>query len=488
MGQLRHYFRVLLAGGLLVTLGSTFPGCGGDDSADNPSSGGAAGADASSGGAGQGGTGGTGGTAGDAGSCKLAGQSCSGSAECCSANCDSTLNTCTNPVGGCKAAGDSCTAPTECCTLVCDGGKCGATLCTSDQQPCTSDAQCCSGSCGSSGCEPLNTACKTAGNTCGGNSECCSQVCSNGVCAGKVSFCTQTNDICANDTDCCAGICTKKSGASVGVCTEPNAPGTTGCMVAGIVCGAGASGEASSDAGIPACGGSCCSRACAPYGPTGVFVCQPPSGCRPTGEVCVDDTDCCGSPGMPGGNGSVKCSKSPGEPVGRCDNGTACRPSGAVCKLAAGSCNAENNCCAGNVNQDPSVCQQDNLGIPRCTGAGDCKEAGSKAGQPCASSADCCGLPCLPNSADGGSAFICGGSDCVPTDGACTSDADCCSGLPCVAPPGSTKGSCGPPPVIPDAGPDSGPQCALYGQNCTQSSDCCNNVPCTNGKCYYEVF
>jgi hypothetical protein len=237
-----------------------------------------------------------------------------------------------------------------------------------------------------------------------------------------------------------------------------------------------------SDAGVPVCGGECCSRSCAPYGPTGVLVCQPPSGCRPTGEICMTDGDCCGAPGVPGGNGSVRCSKADGAPVGRCDNGNACRPAGAVCKLATTSCNAENNCCAGNVNQDPTVCQQDLLGIPRCTGAGDCSEAGSRAGQPCSTSADCCGLPCLPNAqvGDGGSPFVCGTS-CVPTDGACTTDADCCSGLPCKAPPGSTQGRCGEI-NIPDSGTDGG-SCSYYGQDCSTGADCCNNIPCYNGRC-----
>jgi hypothetical protein len=203
--------------------------------------------------------------------------------------------------------------------------------------------------------------------------------------------------------------------------------------------------------------------------------------------VCLNDSDCCGSAGLPGGNGSVKCSKGAGENVGRCDNGNACRPSGAVCKLAAGSCNAENNCCAGNVNQDPTVCQQDLLGIPRCTGVGDCTDAGSKEGQECATSADCCGLPCLPNSnaADGGPAYICGGS-CVPADGACTSDADCCAGLPCVAPPGSTQGKCGG--TVQDGGtPQDAGTCALYGQECSSAGDCCNGVPCTDGHCIYLI-
>src|ERR1044071_2715009 len=81
------------------------------------------------------------------------------------------------------------------------------------------------------------------------------------------------------------------------------------------------------------------------------------------------------------------------------------------------SCNAENNCCSGNVNQNPFACQQDILGIPRCTMTGKpCDDAGSKVGQACASSADCCGVACVPNPAYPGSPsappFVCGG-ECV---------------------------------------------------------------------------
>jgi hypothetical protein len=421
--------------------------------------------------------------------CRLVGVSCSEHGQCCSANCDPTLNACVK-VGQCKDPGESCSAGNECCTFVCDGGKCGSKACTSDNQACTDDSQCCSARCvagdGGKRCEPLNPACKTSGNDCGTHADCCSKFCQNGRCSSQPSFCTQTGDACSADNECCVGLCKKQDGAVLGLCSQPGAPGTTGCLAAGEVCGGGAAGDAGlSDAGVPLCGGECCSRACAPWGPTGVLVCQPPSGCRPTGEICLADSDCCGSPGLPGGNGSVRCSKSAGEPVGRCDNGTACRPSGAVCKLATGSCNAENNCCAGNVNVDPSVCQQDSLGIPRCTEI-DCADGGSLAGQPCATSADCCGLPCLPNknAGEGGSLYICGDS-CVPSGGACTTDSDCCAGLPCKAPPGSTQGTCGET-IIPDAGTDAG-TCALYGQDCTTDSDCCNEVPCSNGKCLFVV-
>jgi hypothetical protein len=250
------------------------------------------------------------------------------------------------------------------------------------------------------------------------------------------------------------------------------------------------------------------------------MICQPPSGCRPTGEVCRDDSDCCGFGGIQGKTGVGNCSKaSPSDPVGRCDNGNSCRPAGAICKLASMSCNAENNCCAGNVNQNPFVCQQDILGIPRCTMKGEsCGDGGSRAGQACATSADCCGLPCAPNPAftTGSSVpeYICGGGVCVSTRGSCTTSADCCPGLPCISAPGSTRGTCGgslPPPVDGGNPPpaDSGnpppsdgsvvdapamddvyvppPGCAGYGQVCSVSGDCCNGVPCVAGRCLIIV-
>ena len=168
----------------------------------------------------------------------------------------------------------------------------------------------------------------------------------------------------------------------------------------------------------------------------------------------------------------MQCVIEPGFTVGRCNQGNVCAPAGDICKLATTSCNDTDTCCAGNVQQNPDVCRQDNLGIPRCGAAGtvDCTDPASHAGQACASAADCCGLPCVyvPGSETG---YVCGAS-CVAEGGACTTTADCCSGLPCNIPTGSTEGVCGAP-----------QGCADYGQSCTQSADCCNMLPCTNGIC-----
>lgn len=433
--------------------------------------------------------------------CLLVGATCKTHSDCCSATCDEESKLCVVANAKCKEAGSACEVPMDCCTMVCANGICGADQCITDNQACNNDASCCSGKCTNKLCAPLNAECKTSGNACTEHTECCSKFCEKGTCDSSPSYCKQTGDVCKSNAECCTGMCTKEKDATVGLCKIPDAPGGTGCTAAGQVCGIGASATGGEEP--PPCGGECCSRSCAPYGPTGVWVCQPASGCRSTGEVCRSDKDCCGSKDNPGGgNGSVKCSKSSADqPVGRCDNGTACRAAGSVCKLADYSCNAENDCCAGNVNKKPNACKRDMLGIPRCTLSDKpCDPDGNYKGIACSSSADCCGLPCVPNTNPEGPAFVCGADDCIPKDGACTTDADCCFALPCVIPPGKDHGVCGygviippadggvPDGSTPDGGkPDGGTTCAYYGQQCETSEDCCNEVPCTGGRCMYEI-
>lgn len=423
----------------------------------------------------------------DGGLCALFAQACTKDGDCCSRTCDLTTKVCAKSSGACKNPQESCTSPTECCTLVCAGGQCGAANCISDQQACQSGTDCCGGKCDNGTCTPLNTSRKTGGNACAANTECCSKLCKGGRCELASSICSQPGDVCGKDDECCTGVCTKAAGATVGTCALPETIGGGGasqCAPAGVVCGSGMLG----DAGVVPCTGSgtdCCSRSCLPWANSGVTICQPPTGCRPTGEICRSDLDCCGADGVTGAGGQdVMCLKANAtDPVGRCTNGKACRGNGQICKLVNYQCSAENNCCAGNVNQVPSACKPDNLGIPRCTFAGACGDAGvgpdggSLAGSACASSADCCGLPCVPNPA-GTPPFICGAA-CVPQTGACTTSADCCSGLPCIIQPGASKGTCGSP-ISPR---DGGAACSLYGQACSAAGDCCDGIPCYQGRC-----
>src|SRR5262249_28318417 len=160
----------------------------------------------------------------------------------------------------------------------------------------------------------------------------------------------QIGDSCSNNEQCCTGVCNKAGGATLGTCGSLTVPGGTGCTLAGQLCGTGDAGV--TDAGKPACGGACCSRACGPSFVNGVLVCQPASGCRPQGEICRSDSDCCGSTvqyNADGGvisNGSASCSKNNvADEFGRCDNGNSCRPIGNQCKVPTSVCssNAENN-------------------------------------------------------------------------------------------------------------------------------------------------
>jgi hypothetical protein len=80
--------------------------------------------------------------------------------------------------------------------------------------------------------------------------------------------------------------------------------------------------------------------------------------------------------------------------------------------------------------------------------------------------------------------------------------ADCCPGLPCVTPPGSTKGTCGGGTTttsdagtpVTDGGTTTGTDasvgCALYGQTCATTSDCCGDVPCDlkEKRCVYPIY
>ena len=371
-----------------------------------------------------------------------------------------SVNGCSSDGGACETLGKACSGNGDCCTNNCVSGSCQVAPCTADNAACTSSSACCSQTCGTGGtCTPISTSCKSLGNPCTGNSSCCSQFCLSGFCA-QPSYCGQTGDICAQNADCCSGVCTKSGGAAFGTCTLPS---SGGCDIDGVVCGALAD-AGFSDSGLPQCGGSCCSRACAPWGPTQVLVCQPASGCKPVGDICATDSDCCGGSGASPVQTCTK--KNTSDPVGVCSNPTGCKPNGDICRLQTNSCNATDNCCSGNV-QNYDTCHQDNLGVPRCSYAGDagCIPPGADAG--CSTSADCCNEnPCVNG--------VCGGG-CVTCGGACSTSADCCAGGACNIQSGQTAGTCD----CSDAG-----TCALYGQACADGGEpCCNNVPCTNGRC-----
>jgi hypothetical protein len=342
------------------------------------------------------------------------------------------------------------------------------------------NVECCSKTCTAGKCAPLNPSCKTLGNACMTSGECCSQLCKAGICSPS-SFCSQKGDVCSINGDCCSGNCIKAMNQQVGICGDPPT-GPSNCkLLSGMVCGGQVpdGGFQLNEAGLPACGGDCCSRNCSPWGPTQMLICQPASGCHVVGDLCQQDKDCCGSAGLPGGSGKpVTCEKTGNFPLGICRNPMGCKPNGDICKLATMSCNASCDCCAGNC-QNKDTCHQDILGVPRCSFP--CDGGVPMVNQPCASSADCCGYPCVPNpnyTPDSGlSPLTCSPQKCQQCTQVCTNNADCCPGMGCIIMNGSTSGSCGP---CQDGGM---PPCSTCGQLCSMSSDCCNGIPCNNGRC-----
>ncbi len=427
--------------------------------------------------------------------CGAKGTTCAANGDCCSASCDPGTHKCGGGIGGgtCTAANGTCSVATECCSLSCVSGKCSGTECTSDNQACTANDQCCGGVCGSNGkCTPLNNSCLTAGNACAaGGEQCCSTLCSGGVCQLTASYCTQAGDVCATSADCCTGICSIAGGATLGTCQALPNLGSSNCSggVDGTVCGGG------TDDGGAGCL-DCCSRLCAPYAPTGVFICQPANGCHVEGDLCTKDTDCCGGEALYPDGGEplpgaerVTCLLAAGNTVGYCASpkgnvggGNSCNPEGNVCHFkdngyVCGNSAEENNCCQHlGSNTD---CELDSIGVPRCHVVGG--DAGILPCIPtngeCAFDGDCCGGKCLPNSAG---MLVCNPVTCSPSAGPCTTTSDCCDGFNCNVPPGSLVGTCGGSTGSNDGG--TGP-CAAYGQSCAQTSDCCNGVPCVGGTC-----
>jgi hypothetical protein len=421
---------------------------------------------------------------------------CESDEQCCSNVCDMATLTCASPVGTCRVAGESCQGSTDCCTLRCEGGMCSDEICISDGQACADNAECCGGSCVDTTCVALNPDCLTAGNDCTAGGDCCSQLCGDDAkCTLGASFCIQPGDVCIRNEDCCTGECSKSADVLVGVCTLPPTGSTFCDGVDGVVC--------------ETCG-DCCSRLCAPYAPTGVTVCQPISGCHSTGDLCRTNEDCCGglvptdpADRLPGwGNG--ECQLEEGHLIGICRNPVngaenpqgACSPQGNVCHLQEYACpisSARANCCGGlgDDNNTQGICREDALGVPRCDGLDMCRMLGES----CSTSADCCPdtsveppiiPPCVP---DAMGVLRCGPPVCVPTNGACSINGDCCPGGTCYRPAGSLVGTCEP--TTGEGGAGGMPStCSTYGQQCANTSDCCdaNAVPpvtCIDNVCKY---
>jgi hypothetical protein len=171
---------------------------------------------------------------------------------------------CGPPGGRCLDDGAACSAQASCCSGVCDGQACGRSDCIAAGGGCTTSADCCGGATcmlgacfgfGGEGCAP-------AGELCVLDSDCCGQLCDSGHCA-LLDGCTVSGELCDDGEDCCSGDCSDTC--------EP----VSECQPAGEVCPGGA--------------GDCCGGTCEGAPPR----CLLDVGCRPIGELCDDDSECC---------------------------------------------------------------------------------------------------------------------------------------------------------------------------------------------------
>jgi hypothetical protein len=175
--------------------------------------------------------------------------------------------------------------------------------------------------------------------------------------------------------------------------------------------------------------------------PEGIGMCEFLSGCRPFGEVCTTDYQCC----------SAICDPDPESAgVRRCVNPPGCVDPGEIC-AEGGS----NNCCI----LKSRGCVDTGLGVSRCNDHEYCIPLDGE----CDYSAQCCDeLECIlfPDGIRRCS------DTCVPTGGACTTHADCCEGS-CI------DGIC-------DEG-ETG--CVPTGGACVTDLDCCADQ-CIGGICW----
>jgi hypothetical protein len=460
---------------------------------------------------------------GSAATCEAVAAVCAQDSDCCSNLC--LGNQCVASIATCNPAGDHCSVGTDCCSGACVNGTCSAAQCVSLGGACpTAGNACCTNTCvggkcaaigGGTGDGGAGGSCETAGNTCSNNTDCCSGLCTNGTCNLASSYCIQTNDICYDSNDCCTGVCASPnanpvSASNPGTCALPPSSGGVNCSgVDGTLC----------DPSQVGCAGGCCSHLCAPFGPTGVAICQQAQGCHVEGDLCRVNTDCCGGESPDSGilgAGLVVCSTSVNggtigvcmTPTGSGGGGNTCVPEGDVCHYnGAGyacSVSAARSDCCGPQSPKFTACRLDPLGVPRCLAYGLDDDGGveggtscRQTGDTCATAGDCCnGTPCVPN-AQG--QLTCAPTACIPTSGACTSSADCCSGITCVLAPGAQQGTCSPitppPPPPADGGttptdsgtsgsPDAGGGlgCSSLGQSCA-ALGCCTGLTCSNNAC-----
>jgi hypothetical protein len=386
--------------------------------------------------------------------CVAMGDVCVTTAECCGGRLcevgDDSVRRCSESTF-CRAGGEECTQASQCCSLSCNGTcQDDGSLCSQVGDECGGNVECCSNRCDGT-CQSLGGGCTGIGEACtaqGPHENCCSKYCSNfgtddnpDLRCARSSACGARGEACAVPADCCSGVCQD------GRCPTQNQIG--GSRFAGEPC--------INDA-------DCSSYLCATEVPGGPKICQYLGGCRPNGELCTEDWQCCSDihytgqlcpDGPPAeGNGCVDHSGVDG--LAWCSNNhaqTGPKEPGELCGDSAGG--AVHMCCF--------ECEETPLGVSRCSGGG---EVCVGDGGPCRLSSDCCTNICSPflNEDTGETELRCG--QCVTAGGQCTTHGDCCDFV-------CTDGVCG-----------GTTGCIPSGVSCTASDVCCDDLAtCWEGRC-----
>jgi hypothetical protein len=358
----------------------------------------------------------------------------------------------TATTGACVQLSDPCADDGECCSMFCDPqtSTCanlpgsGSADCLGDGEGCVAAAQCCSLACHGELCG--GEICSSQGEACEANSDCCANACENGLCVVPGS-CLPSGENCemGGAEACCSNNCLDWG--------------------FGLRCGDG--GVCQSEGEVCLENGDCCNKTCENG------YCRSLGECRIIGEGCKESTECCSHLCFDDGTGYESCGALGG-----------CLPFGELC-------HGDAECCNDVVNGGPGVCSifNEEEGVGVCNNPGGCAPAGELC-EP--NTNECCpGMPegamyCLPTLSD---VLRCWGNDgdCMPTDGMCTNDDDCCFGV-------CTDGACEDVPCFDDGhgcafgdqccsgvclpDPETGElvcdsDCAQDDGSCTTNSDCC---------------
>jgi hypothetical protein len=260
--------------------------------------------------------------------------------------------------------------------------------------------------------------CAANGAGCATPGDCCSGACVDAHCA--TGACRAEGAECAIGADCCSFVCA----------TDPAGSGRRVCAIP-----AGCSSDGQSCAAAPA---DCCSGTC-----MGGMCAMVPV-CRPAGETCAKNDECCGR----------ICAERGESGVMGCQLLSACRADGEICATG-------DTCCSGRCTTMPG-------GTGRCQALPGCRPAL----EPCMDAKDCCSGLCAPSLEPSGP----GPNRCVRADGCqpeqerCATGATCCSGVCNVGPEGVGRCAKAPRPMA--------DHCRVLGELCMKPDECCAGTRC----------